>query len=336
MSEPPPKKPRKSRGCLLLFPLLAIVVGGGLSYFYFGVWKHEPSAHLHVPSGTNLALRADAVKLLTWAPVREHLWPVFLERKKDSKSEAGKRLDRVADKTGVRIPDDLRELIIASLDGRAWVLIASGKIAPGRFVAGLHQVLQEEGNQSWKLDGELLVHAGGGALGQAEDGSLVLGTNRDLAMAALPAREQDEEGPALPLPVDGALSFLVNATATSGALGKLDLRMPGLSTLNEIGQLSGVISLTKEPQLDLRIQPKQGVAAAQLAKDLSSIRGAVRLLLLAVGSDLAGAKKALSDAEIKASEDAVVLTARWPYAPLDRGVARLAELLRALPKADVL
>ena len=233
----------------------------------------------------------------------------------------------------MRIPTDLREVIIASLDGRAWVLIASGKIEQGRFVTGLHQVLEEEGIKSWKLDGELLVHERGAALGQAEDGTLVLGTNRDVTMAALPAREQDEEGPALPLPVDGALSFLVNAAATSGALGKLDLRVPGLETLGNIKQLSGEVTLSKEPLVKLALKPKQGVETAKLAEELNTMKSASKLLLLAVRSDLAGGKEALSNAEIKADKDAVVVTAKWPYQPLEQGIKRLAELLRVLSSA---
>jgi hypothetical protein len=295
----------------------AMALGG---YVYFVLWRYEERAHLHVPAGTNIALRGDANEILLFGPVREHLWPLVLGR------DAGERArhDAILEHTGVDVPRDLREIVIASLDGQGWVAIVGGNIAPDRFVAGLHRVLSDEGRAGWSLDGELLVHALGPVIGQADDGVIIVGTGRDIAMAALAG---SEEAAALPLARDAALSFMLNAKAYDGAIGLLPHAVVGLDALAKIEQLSGTMTLSDTPMVAIDVTPKPGVAPDALAEEMRSSLLQLRVATMLVPHDLFGAKRAISDASVESSDSAVRVTAPWPYPALDAAVKRLAEAI---------
>jgi hypothetical protein len=304
----------------VLGAVLATALGVAV-YLYVAVWSYEQLAHRHVPANTNIALRADAAKILLFKPVREHLWPVLLESEGEDKN---RRIQRIKDKTGVSIPVDLREVIIASVDAGAWVAIFGGNIEPGRFVAGLQEVLKEEGIEGWTLDGELLVHRLGAAIGQADDGVIVMGTNSDVTMAALPVGDEDRD---LPVSSDGAISFMLNSRAYDGAIGLLPLTLPGLDTLSKIEQLSGNVMLSEEPLVELHVTPKPDVTADVLADDLDSSIMKLRLATLLMPHDLFGAKQAIGDTEVAVDGKLVRMTAPWPYAAIDKGVQQLAKIL---------
>jgi hypothetical protein len=320
------KPQKKSRaGCIALAVLLlAAAIGGGF-YLYFDFFRRSSSAAKHVPAGSNIALRIDGVKLATFKPVRQHLWPVLFDTKSEGSVEDSKRIKRIEDETGVAIPADLREIVIASTDAGSWVAIVGGSFDPGRFVPGLQKVLSEQGVSGWTLDGELLVHTLGAAIGQAKDGTLVMGTNRDITRAALPA---SKDSPALPLLSEGTASFYVNQRAYSGAIKLLPLRLPGLDALDRIEQLDGSFTLTEQPRVLLRAQPKAGVDASKLSTDIEAARTKLSLAALLLPGDYYGGKQALRDAKVTPKDGKVEIVAPWPYQALDRGVRELAEALK--------
>lgn len=318
MHEPIPptvvERPRRWPWIVLAVLLLA---AGAVGAFFLWV-RHPATAHRHIPDGTRLALRADAQVLATFRPVREHLWPLLFE----ARGERSERLERIEAATGLRIPLDLREAVIASVDAQSWVLLVGGPLAPGRFVPGMEEVFAEEGLTGWKREGELLVHARGPALGQADDGTLVIGTGRPIVEASLPAHD----GEALPLPPEGAVSFMVHEDAYRGALALLPT-VPGTDTLAKVHHLEGSLILSDEPALTLRLRPVAGVAPQSLRDDLDRDLGRLRLGLAFVPVDLLGAKEALSDRKLEVDGETVTLAAPWPYADLDRAVKRLADVI---------
>lgn len=310
------------------WPFIALavcaVLGGLGAYLYFTVWAYEPTALRHVPSGANIVIRADAAKLLVFKPVREHLWPLLLEGGADD-ADKERRVTRIREETGVSIPTDLRELVVASVDGVAWVAVVGGNIEKGRFVTGLAAVLKEERLDGWKLDGELLVHATGSVIGQAEDGTLVLATHREIAEAALPPSDTDTE---MPVPTDGAIGFRIGAPAFKRIVQQIPDGIP-VGPLTQIDELSGKVLLSDDPWLALEATPKAPTQPPALAASLSGMFSQLGLALLLVPSDLYGAKKAIRNATVSADEDRVHIDARWPYAPLDEAVKLLAKSLRA-------
>jgi hypothetical protein len=307
--------------------LLLLAAGAG-AWLYFAWWYFEPAAHLHVPEGTNVAVRTDGKQLYLFKPFRQHIWPLVEGLEQGS---AKGRIDRIRKATGIQLPTDLREVIVAAVDPETWVVLASGKYPKGRFVRGMHKVLRDEGVSGWTLQGELLVHALGPALGQASDGTLILGSSAGVATAALPAASTVR----VPVPVDGAVSFLVNHEAWSGAVSLLPLTLPGLETLSRIEEASGTMTLTDQPTLALSLKPKEGVDAPTLAGDLDRLLTTARRFTLLVPNDLGGAKDAMREATIEPKGGKVSITAPWPYDAIDRSMARAAELLRALPVVGV-
>src|SRR5689334_8132839 len=132
----PPKDPPKPRDRLraivialsIVAVVLAVVAG---AVFYFFVWRYEPVARKHIPGNVSVAVRLEAADIALFAPVREHFWPL-LEARGGSKGKT--RADRIQEATGVNLTTDLRELVIASVDGASYVAVAGGRIKRGRFV----------------------------------------------------------------------------------------------------------------------------------------------------------------------------------------------------------
>jgi len=306
---------------LVVIATVVAAIAAASAWLYFDVWSYQRTAHRHVPAGTNVAVRADAGQILLFKPVREHLWPVLLESDGASDADKKRRIQLIHDKTGVSVPQDLREVIVASVDAGSWVALIGGNIEPGRFVTGLDEVLREEGVTGWTLDGELLVHDYGPAIGQADDGTLAIGTNRDITMAALPAA--DDDSPMLPDLSDDALSFVINHKAYEGAVDLLPLTLPGLDTLSKVEQLHGHVVLTDNPTVELVVTPK-GVDAAALASELDGSLAKVRIAVMFIPHHLFGAKEALGDASITATGNEVLIRAPWPYEALDKAAKKLA------------
>jgi hypothetical protein len=165
---------------------------------------------------------------------------------------------------------------------------------------------------------------GGVAIGQAEDGTIVVGTDAQIALAALPA---SEEARRVEVPEEGAVSFAVTHEAWAGAAGLA--RLAGAGTLDKVKRAHGRMVLGDAPELYMTLEPSAGVDAAALAREMNALIGTARLVTLLV-PDLAGEKGALQGAVASAEGDHVGIQAPWPYEGLERGVHRLGAVIRAL------
>jgi hypothetical protein len=321
----PPASPSRARR-IVLFVVLAILVlaAAGVAGLYLFVFRYEPTARKHVPAQATLAMRIEAADIITFGPVRKHLLPILLEGgAQGSNATKADRSKRILELTGVHLPADLREIVMASMDGVSWVVCAGGRLTPGKFVAGMAELAREEGWAGFHLDGDVLVgpHA---AIAQADDGTLIFGTDAAIVRTALPATE---EGTRMGLPVDGALTFAITKNAWEALADKGNL-LPHAASLRAIERAGGSFRLGSSPELSLRLMPADASKLPGIESDVRALLGELNLVLL-LSPDVAGEKTALRGATVKIEGNGVVLQAPWPYEALDRGAERLASLLRA-------
>jgi hypothetical protein len=314
----------RSRARVLLIALAllgAVLLVAGVAFYLF-VWRYEPLAQRHIPGNTSVAARVDFADIALFGPVREHLVPLL-----DAEdAEKGKRRsERIREATSVDFATDVRELLIASVDGTNVVVIIGGRIKRGRFVQGLSKVAREEGwPGGWHETGELFVGPGGVAIGQAEDGTILLGSDVGIVTAALAASDD-------PLHIDlpeegGGVSFVITKQAWSGLAGFTVVAHA--SVLRKIERAAGRFTLSRSPELRMEIEPAAGNEAPALAGEIEQVLSELRIVTL-LAPDVAGEKGALQAAKVSTQGDRVVMLAPWSYQALDGGAARLAALIRA-------
>lgn len=319
-----PAGPRKSRaGCVIAaiaFTVLALV-GTSLA-FYFLIWGYQPVARRHIPGNANVVVRVDPVEVATFGPARKHLWSLLEEERAGKKRSA-----RFQDAVGINPVTDLRELIVASTDASSWVVLLGGRIKPGKLLTGLEKVAREEGWAGWQRQGDLFVGPGGVSVAQAEDGTVVIGTDTPIVRAALPASDEWQR---LGLPERGALSFAVTREAWEGLGTEIGGMLPigGAGLFRRPGRAAGAMTLGDAPKLTMRVDPAAGETAAALAADLESVLGGLKLVMLLM-PDQVGEKAAIQSAQVQAGPQAVEIRADWPRDGLERACERLARRIRA-------
>jgi hypothetical protein len=291
--------------------------------FWLVVVRAPARARRHVPSNANLVVRLDLVEVATFPPAREHLGPV-LERMSADRGAPGR--DRLREETGIDLARDVREVVLASVDGLAWVAVFGGRLERGRFLAGMQRLLADGAPGAWRLEGDLLVGPMGAVVAQADDGAVVVGSDLALVRAALPATD---DAASIGLPEGGAVAFALTKRAFEGAAGAASA-LPHGGTLASVAGASGTFALGREPALTARLEAARGDADA-LLHELEPLLDEARVGMTA-WPDLAGEKAALRSARLRVDGTAVVLDAPWPYDELDHALARLGRLAgRALP-----
>ncbi len=319
---PRPPMPRGRKIAIALSILAAILLVAG-AYVYLFVVRYEPLARRHIPGNANLVARFELADLALFGPVREHLVPLFFDAAPSEGLKGKTRADHVRAATGVNLATDLRELVVASVEGSTFVAIISGKIARGRFVKGLAAVAKEEAwPGAWRVSGDLLIGPDGVAIGQADDGSILLGTNEAIVIAALPASDDFTR---LALPERGGSSFAVTHEAWSGAAGAAVVAHA--SVLRKIERASGTFNLGKSPEISMSIEPSEANPAAALAGEIEQLLAEMRIVALLL-PDRVGEKGALQAAKVTSRDGRVLVSAPWSYEALDGGCARLAGLIR--------
>lgn len=320
---PSPPMPRSRKIAIALSILAAVLLVAGVAVYLFVV-RYEPLARRHIPGNANLVARLDLADVALFAPVREHLWPLVFEGSAGDAPKGKTRADRVNAATGVNLAADVRELVVASVEGSSFVVIVGGKIPRGRFVKGIAAVAKEEGwPGGWRESGELLLGPNGVVIAQAEDGTILAGTSEAIVVAALPASDDFRR---LALPEKGGTSFVVTREAWSGAAGAAVVAHA--SVLRKIERATGHFTLSKSPEVSLEIEPVAVDPAPALAGEIEQLLAELRIVALLL-PDSAGEKGALQAAKVTAKEGRVVITAPWSYEALDGACARLAAQIRA-------
>ncbi len=316
----PPKGPNKRRALALSFAVLGALVVVGAVAFYLFLWRYEPSAHKHIPQNANIAGRVELLDVAIYKPVRTHLWPLLVE---PSNGRKGKSHDEsIRDETGLDLATDVREVVIASTDATSWVILLGGKIPRGRFVKGLAKVAEKEGWSGFKMQGELLTGPGGIAVGQADDGTIALGTDASIVTAALPVTEEGK----LKLPEGAPITFAMTKRAWQGVASLAELVRA--EDLAQVERVTGRFVLGDNPKLTLALEPAPGASKDAVGQQLESALSALRLVMFLL-PDVMGEKTAIGSAKVGVTAEKVIVSAPWPEEGLDKGCRRLASLIRA-------
>lgn len=329
-------KAKKKRGLVIVAvgAILALLIGSAFALYFFFV-RYEPVALHHVPGNANLVMRISATDILVFGPVRKHLWPVLFEQAfssgPKSKSSTKSRADSIKEATGLNLATDLREVVVASADGSGWVVLLGGKMPRSGFVDGIEKLSKDEGWVGWRRDGELFVGPSTPTslvIGQADDSTVVLGSDTDIVKAALPATEEWHR---IGLPKEGAVVFSVSETAWNGAARTLGRMIPGGPALGSVKRVTGSFLLDKNPELSLYLEPAEGQDPEPIRADADRVLAAGRLAMMLLPQDTMGGKEALSGATTTVAKGKVQIRAPWPYEGLDRACEKLAAQWRARP-----
>lgn len=326
----PPPPTSRARLAVVIAALIASVVVLGALLVYVLFVRYDPTARRHLPGNANFAIRIEASDVALFGPVRKHLVSIF-EAAPASPAPAGpapktkSRGERLKEATGIDVRTDLREVIASSVDATGWVIVIGGRIPRGRFVHGMERILREDG-VSATIDGDLLVTSWGAALGQADDGTIVLGTDRSIATAALPATEEWRR---LGLPEKGAVAFAVTRAVFARAPAFASM-LPHGTAFGDVERATGTISLGQHPLLEARFEPAAASSPAALASELDGVSADLRLATMML-PDRWGEKGALAATKITAGPDAAVLRCEWPYDGLEKAIDELFRLAGAKP-----
>jgi hypothetical protein len=329
---PPAAQPPRSSGLRpLIISFIAMLVLGlavGTAVWSL-VFRYQPTALAHVPAGSNVVVRIEAADIVLFGPVRNNLLPLLLEDKpKETALNKVPFVERLQDRTGVRLPVDVREVLVATMDGKNVVAILGGKISRGKFVSGLAEIAKEENWPGFRLEEEVLVGPNV-AVGQADDGTIIVGTNRAIVMTALPATD---EGSKMGLPDLGAVRFVIAKQAWEN-VANMGRVVPEAGSFAKVRRGTGSFTLGTNPELVLRLEPEPGVDSATIEKGAADLLANMRLLMM-LAPDRFGEKEALRQAVVSRDGAQVVVRAPWPYEGLEQGSAVLAARIRAFGAAE--
>lgn len=164
----------------------ALVLVGLVAYRQL-IYYERVAIH-HVPAGASFALRVDLEQVVLFEPVRRHLLPLV---DRAELAEAGaqpppSRLVRLREQARLNLGLELREVVFARGRGGGWVLALGGLFGDEPLLPRLERVLRSEPGVHWRRDaGMLILEPSRLALGQADDGVLLLASDAALLMEAL-------------------------------------------------------------------------------------------------------------------------------------------------------
>lgn len=201
-----------SAGRLALASALGAALLVAVAWFaYRELIHYERRAIEHVPAGAELALRVDVEQVVLFEPVRRHLLPL-LDRAllgDVARPPSSPRLVRLRE-AGVNLALDLREVVFARLGpGAGWVLALGGIFGTEPLLPRIEQALRQEPGIRWSSErGMIILQPSGVALGQANDGTLLIARDAALLERALPPSRSYE-----------AVGLGPSGAAALGALG---------------------------------------------------------------------------------------------------------------------
>ena len=302
--------------------LLAAVVVAGL--MYFKLLHYRRVAALHLPPDTTAALRVDIEDAVLFAPVQKHLLPLANSlRPGDPRLKP--RLKRLEQHTRIEFVVDLREIAVARGPGPGdWVVVFGGLFPKENVVSGLRQVFAEEGIDAQpSASGRTLTLPGGLAIGQSEDGCILIAATAARLESALPQQDTFQR---LSLARDGAGGFAV--------LGRLQQALadaPAVVAVPELGEIErahGQLRLGNPVEISARVALRGG-DPAEAERGARRIRDALLAFALRPPEvDHGGERRILENARFLAAGPGLVeVEAPWERADIDRAAQGLGRAI---------
>ena len=335
-TETPPSDPavnkKKTRGSwmyILIGGLLFMSVAGPLA-FYFVVWRYRPTALMHIPRGTNAALRFDGRELYLYEPFRTHVLGAF----DDAANKAG-RADRLKKHTGLDVRKDIREVIFATSFGDTWVVLVGGNFssrAKTKFTLGLSKFLDEEGVPGFKRreDGVL---AGPLYVAQADDSAIIIANSEETLGRCMEPNETYQD---LGLASSGAMSFVIDRPVFEAATGPNSMVKGSpfgsfgsvLEAASQTEKMTGHLALGKDVEFLLDITPTRGSTPEGLSKEYENVQSQARLASMFFLPDFGGLTEVALNAKIKPRAKSVMVEAPWERKKFDAFLERVGKTIR--------
>ncbi len=319
---------------LVMGALAALTIAAAVTavVIYKKYVQYDRIAALHLPPDTTAAVRVDVDKLALYDPVRLHLLPLLDDSFGNARgpSSLPSRRERIRVRTGVDLAIGLREIVAARGPRWSdWVVVFSGKFPHSGVVAGVAKALSEEA-AGWRLsaDRRTLVGPGGQALGQADDGSVILASSAARLGQALPRQDTYRR---LGLDNQAAAAVVVTGELVrSYSSSPARFVAPSLRELQAVRQLSATVQLGHPLQATVQVQLRPDRDAAAMKKPLGELlAGLVRLSALVPGQDFAGERAELGRATVSvAGPHQLDVRFSWQPEEVQRGAASLARAVR--------
>lgn len=310
-----------SRVVLWAWFLLFVSFIGGLWFAYWKLIAYERRAALHLPPGTEFALRVDLEQVVLFEPVRRHLFPVLTEQLLPSSG-----LAEWEQKTGIDLGMDLREIVFARPDS-GWLVAVGGLFPKTGVVAALHQVIVERKLAECTYDRERMQCPQAGWFAQqAADGVMLFASDPVVLDRALPESRQHEH---LGLGKDTAAGFGLDLGWVKRRISALPFGVLSAGLLEQVARVEGEVELGSDLRLEVRLVPGEGADLTPLANTLrATLEAAAGWLALIGHSDQAGERGLLASAEINPQPGGqLAVQSTWSRQELDRAAQSAARAL---------
>lgn len=321
------------RSLALVGVVLAVCAGIGAYIAYRELIHYERRAVDHLPLGTAAVARLDLEQVVLFEPVRRYLLPVLSEvplaEEDRGGPSGGVRRDRLASlrESGINLAFDLRELMVAVVAPTGgWVVVLGGLFEREGMVDAIERLLTQEGVRCTRTGPTLRFDFWGTALGQAQDGTLILASSPAVLESALPATRRYAE---LGVTRDGAGGVFFAPRQLRRWLGA-SASLLGNTWLDKLQRFSVTMELGDE---QLELVGRFDVAAPP---DLDSVTRGIEGWLGAYDSltqfvpkaDWGGERAVLARARLsKATDTSLLLSSTWEQTEFERGVRSLAAWL---------
>lgn len=286
---------------------------------YQRVLAYDRSAITHLPPDTLEVVHIDVERVLVYEPMRRHWFPLVDSVGLPVSAPSEPRLARLHRATQIELGLDLREIVLGrGAHPGEWVLVLGGKFSKKNVVAGIARVLDEEGPR-WQLsaDGRVAVSEQSGlAIGQADDGAIVIAPTEERVRSALaPSRTYEKLG--IPLSAGGVLASKGEPLAER--VTEVVRIAPTLATAGHLERVTGELSLgtPARGRLVLRFAPGTDTARAE-----SQVRATLLELEHAIAGrpELAPFATPVKTAQVSSTVAGIVEVAfDWPEGELDQG-----------------
>jgi hypothetical protein len=282
----------------------------------------------HLPADTAFAARLDLQQVVLFEPVRRYLLPVIDKLPVSGASISAPlpdRLTRLRQSAGLNLGLDMREILVAMVAPTGgWVVVVGG-LFEERRVDAIEELIRAEGVTGLTRSDDILIFdPWGAALGQAEDGALIMASSPAVLASALPSTPRYRE---LGLPRDGAGGIFfapdqvrrwLGSAAWLGGDWWTKLRRAGVTVeLDAALVLAGHLEVREASDLD--------AVSNEVEQWLQTYHSISRFVPKA---DFGGERAVLARARtVKATETLLILSSSWERAEFEHAIRSLAAWL---------